>query len=88
MNFENFNFVLENSYQNYFSFVSFFIHLVTIEGHLVELIVSSKGKLQLLIDGYKYYRNSIDLNKQSFRCAYYKSALRYFLDRLIILNHR
>lgn len=53
-----------------------FILLVTIEGRKVEVIISSRGKLQLLVDGFKYYRNTIELNKQSFRCVYYKSMLR------------
>lgn len=60
---------------------TFFLHfdflIVLIDGRSVELIISSRGKLQLLVDGFKFFRNSIELNKQSFRCVYYKSTLKW-----------
>lgn len=43
-----------------------------VDGHTIEYIVSSRGKLQLCVDGYAYYRNKAERNMQSFYCIQYK----------------
>lgn len=43
-----------------------------VDGHVIEYIVSSRGKLQLLVDGYVFYRNKAEGDKQSFYCIQYK----------------
>lgn len=46
--------------------------LAKVDGHTIEYIVSSRGKIQLLVDGYTYYRNKAEGDKQSFYCIQYK----------------
>lgn len=51
-------------------------------GHTVEYIVSARGKLQLVVDGYAYYRNKLEGDRQSFYCIQYKT-LRFVADSTI-----
>lgn len=71
---------LRTLYYFIINFISTSIFAVTIDGRVVELVISSRGKLQLLIDGFKYFRNTVELTKQSFRCVYYKSNLKWVAE--------
>lgn len=50
----------------------FFLPLATVDGHTIEYIISSRGKIQLLVDGYTYYLNKAEKDKRSFYCIQYK----------------
>lgn len=40
-----------------------------VEGHTIEYIISVRGKIQLVIDGYPFYRHSINMNKTTYNCV-------------------
>lgn len=55
-----------------------------VDGHTVHYIMSSKGKLQLLIDGHPYFRNKVQGNRQTFVCNQY-STKKLVLKKLSVL---
>lgn len=42
---------------------------VVVDGHSVEYIVSARGKIQLLIDSYPYYRYLVEKDKITYKCV-------------------
>lgn len=58
------NFWLTHSYISFIYSPGFIV-----DGHTIEYIVSIRGKLQLLIDGYPYYRYAIEKNKTTYNCV-------------------
>lgn len=40
-----------------------------VDGHTIEYIISVRGKIQLVIDGYPFYRYSIKKNKTTYNCV-------------------
>lgn len=54
----------------YFFYV--LISFLDVDGHKIEYIISSRGKIQLLVDGHIFTRNKAEGHKQSFYCIQYK----------------
>lgn len=42
---------------------------VIVHGHSIEYILSLRGKIQLMIDGYPFYRYSVERNKTTYNCV-------------------
>lgn len=45
------------------------IYFLATDKHTIEYIVSVRGKMQLMIDGHRYFRNKADHEKESFYCC-------------------
>lgn len=42
---------------------------LNIDGHTIEYIVNQKGNLQLVIDGYQFYRSKSSTKKMYYTCV-------------------
>lgn len=40
-----------------------------VDGHSIEYIISVRGKVQLVVDGYPFYRYTVEKNKTTYNCV-------------------
>lgn len=63
----------EKSIKTKIIFFYFYISGLSAEGHTIEYIVSARGKIQLVIDSYAFFRNKSEVNRETYYCNQYKT---------------